>query len=83
MAYVFIRMANSPRPGVWALDRSTNHGETWETWMYFAGSTNECYQFFGDDFSRTIERDDSIICNTEFSNIVPLENGEVNKKYIY
>ena len=36
MAYVFIKMGNSPRPGVFALERSTDFGDTWKPWQYFA-----------------------------------------------
>lgn len=38
MAYVFIRMANSPRPGVWALEKSMDKGVTFTPWQYFADS---------------------------------------------
>ena len=73
-------MANSPRPGVWALERSTDFGATYQPWQYFAGTINECYQYFSDEggFETAIQRDDSVICSTRFSNVVPLENGEVN-----
>ena len=40
-------MSNSPRPGVWALERSTDHGATWNPWQYFAGNDRECQRFFG------------------------------------
>lgn len=36
VAYVFIRMGNSPRPGVWVLERSTDNGKTYKPWQYFA-----------------------------------------------
>lgn len=36
MAYVLITMANSPRPGVWVLERSNDDGVTYEPWQYFA-----------------------------------------------
>lgn len=29
-------MGNSPRPGVWALERSTDNGKTYMPWQYFA-----------------------------------------------
>ena len=79
VAYVFIKMANSPRPGVWALDRSTDFGNTYTPWQYFAGTINECYQYFGDEgtFVTSIQRDDSVLCSTKYSDVVPLENGEV------
>ena len=81
VAYVFIKMANSPRPGVWALERSSDFGATYQPWQYFADSLSDCYQFFGDEaggFVQTIERDDSVICTTRYSSVVPLEDGEVS-----
>ena len=47
VAYVVITMGNSPRPGVWALERSVDNGTTWEAWQYFAGNNRECSRFFG------------------------------------
>jgi len=79
VAYIFIKMANSPRPGVFALERSNNYGETWQPWQYFADTPTDCEQFFGDDgYSETITRDDSVICSTDYSKVVPLEGGEVH-----
>ena len=78
MAYVFIKMANSPRPGVFALERSTDNGQTWRPWQYFADTPSDCNAFFGRaGYSASIERDDSVICATEYSRVVPLEGGEV------
>lgn len=36
MAYVLIKFANSPRPDLWVLERSTDFGLTYEPWQYFA-----------------------------------------------
>jgi laminin alpha 3/5 len=36
VAYVFIKMANSPRPGVWVLEKSVDNGITYKPWQYFA-----------------------------------------------
>ncbi|XP_029653643.1 laminin subunit alpha [Octopus sinensis] len=77
VAYVFIKMANSPRPGVWALEKSTDFGKTWNPWQYFAGNPNECLQFFNASTSEVPEEDDEVICTTKFSKVVPLENGEI------
>ena len=71
-------MANSPRPGVFALERSTDYGQTWEAWQYFADTLSDCRTFFGDNFEEGITRDDSVICTTEYSRVVPLEGGEVS-----
>lgn len=75
---MFITMGNSPRPGVWSLDRSTDFGKTWSTWQYFADSPADCYNFFGiRDAKMDATTDSEVICTTEFSKIVPLEGGEV------
>jgi len=71
-------MANSPRPGVFALERSKDHGETWQAWQYFADTPTDCDQFFGEaGYSDSITKDDSVICSTHYSKVVPLEGGEV------
>ncbi|XP_015822830.1 laminin subunit alpha-5 isoform X1 [Nothobranchius furzeri] len=77
VAYVLIKFANSPRPDLWVLERSTDFGQTYQPWQYFASSKRDCIERFG---QRTIERinsDDDVICTTEYSRIVPLENGEI------
>uniref|UniRef100_A0A670I4A0 Laminin subunit alpha-5 n=1 Tax=Podarcis muralis TaxID=64176 RepID=A0A670I4A0_PODMU len=77
VAYVLIKFANSPRPDLWVLERSTDFGLTYEPWQYFASSKRDCIEKFG---LRTVERitkDDDAICTTEYSRIVPLENGEI------
>lgn len=71
-------MANSPRPGVWSLERSTDFGQSWKPWQYFADTPSDCMKFFGVAADRDIYADDAVICSTEFSKIVPLENGEVS-----
>jgi len=82
VAYIFIKMANSPRPGVFALERSKDNGETWQAWQYFADTPADCEQFFGDvGYSQTITRDDSVICSTDYSKVVPLEGGEVRVSF--
>ncbi|XP_051832660.1 laminin subunit alpha-5 [Antechinus flavipes] len=77
VAYVLIKFANSPRPDLWVLERSTDFGLTYQPWQYFASSKRDCIEKFG---LRTLERitqDDDVICTTEYSRIVPLENGEI------
>ncbi|XP_045913044.1 laminin subunit alpha-5 isoform X2 [Micropterus dolomieu] len=77
VAYVLIKFANSPRPDLWVLERSIDFGQTYQPWQFFASSKRDCIERFG---QRTIERinnDDDVICTTEYSRIVPLENGEV------
>ncbi|XP_012943161.1 laminin subunit alpha isoform X2 [Aplysia californica] len=77
VAYVFIKMANSPRPGVWVLERSTDFGATWEPWQYFADTPSDCANFFNTAADERISSDDQILCTTEFSKVVPLSNGEI------
>uniref|UniRef100_A0A8C4GGV7 Laminin subunit alpha-5 n=1 Tax=Dicentrarchus labrax TaxID=13489 RepID=A0A8C4GGV7_DICLA len=77
VAYVLIKFANSPRPDLWVLERSIDFGQTYQPWQFFASSKRDCIERFG---QRTIERinnDNDVICTTEYSRIVPLENGEV------
>lgn len=47
--------------------------------FYFLFS--DCETHFGKESLNPITRDDSVICNTEYSKIVPLEGGEVNISY--
>ncbi|KPM02403.1 paramyosin-like protein 1, partial [Sarcoptes scabiei] len=77
VAYVFIKMGNSPRPGVWILERSRDYGKTYTPWQYFADTPQDCSHFFGKHTLQPITRDDSVICETKFSKLVPLENGEI------
>ncbi|XP_063064918.1 laminin subunit alpha-5 isoform X2 [Engraulis encrasicolus] len=77
VAYVLIKFANSPRPDLWVLERSVDFGKTYQPWQFFASSKRDCIEKFG---QRTIERinhDNDVICTTEYSRIVPLENGEI------
>ncbi|XP_014485447.1 PREDICTED: laminin subunit alpha isoform X2 [Dinoponera quadriceps] len=77
VAYVYIRMGNSPRPGLWVLEKSKDNGKTWSPWQYFSDSASDCLTYFGVDSHKPITRDDSVICTTEFSQVVPLEGGEI------
>jgi laminin alpha 3/5 len=70
-------MANSPRPGVWVLEKSSDHGKTFQPWQYFADTPSDCYNFFSTYASKRIETDDDIICTTDYSKVLPLEGGEV------
>ncbi|XP_070151389.1 laminin subunit alpha [Polyergus mexicanus] len=77
VAYVYVRMGNSPRPGLWILEKSKDYGKTWSPWQYFSDSASDCLTYFGVDSHKPIIRDDSVICTTEFSQVVPLEGGEI------
>ncbi|XP_028968222.1 laminin subunit alpha [Galendromus occidentalis] len=77
VAYVYIEMGISPRPGVWALERSVDDGKTYQAWQYFASDEAECRKYFGQDVEFKITRDDSVICDTSYSNILPFQGGEI------
>ncbi|XP_053782326.1 laminin subunit alpha-5 isoform X2 [Desmodus rotundus] len=77
VAYVLIKFANSPRPDLWVLERSTDFGHTYQPWQYFASSRRDCLERFGAQTLERISKDDDVICSTEYSRIVPLENGEI------
>ncbi|XP_055747285.1 laminin subunit alpha-5-like [Salvelinus fontinalis] len=77
VAYVLIKFANSPRPDLWVLERSTDFGETYQPWQFFASSKRDCIERFGLRTTERINSDNDVICTTEYSRIVPLENGEV------
>ena len=42
-----------------------------------AASKRDCLERFGPRTLERITQDDDVICSTEYSRIVPLENGEV------
>ncbi|XP_029467612.1 laminin subunit alpha-5 isoform X2 [Rhinatrema bivittatum] len=77
VAYVLIKFANSPRPDLWVLERSTDFGGTYQPWQYFASSKRDCIERFGPRTVERIVKDDDVICTSEYSRIVPLENGEI------
>lgn len=45
---------------------------------YFLDSRGDCVEQFGQEANMAITQDDQVLCVTEYSRIVPLENGEVN-----
>ncbi|VDM41094.1 unnamed protein product [Toxocara canis] len=77
VAYVWIQMANSPRPGSWILERSVDHGKTFTPWQYFAETPAECDRLFGRQTLQPILEDDTVICTHEYSGIHPMENAEI------
>lgn len=76
MAYLLLRMGNSPRPEVWTLLRSNDYGKTWQPWQHFA-EPSDCESYFGIEPDQPILKDDDVICTSKYSRIVPLEGGEV------
>jgi len=77
VAYIYIKMANSPRPGVWSLEKSNDFGVTYTPWQYFADTPSDCFTFFGVQPSKNINKDDQVICTTDYSKVLPVEGGEV------
>ncbi|KAH7701646.1 laminin alpha [Aphelenchoides avenae] len=77
IVYVWIQMANSPRPGTWILERSKDFGQTWEPWQYFATSPAECTRLYGIASLSPVTDDDSVICTSDYSAIQPMDNGEI------
>ncbi len=78
VAYIYIKMANSPRPGVWALEKSTDYGKTYQTWQYFADTPSDCFNFFNTTANLKISKDDDVVCTTDYSKVLPVEGGEVS-----
>ncbi|XP_072324624.1 laminin subunit alpha-3 isoform X2 [Scyliorhinus torazame] len=77
VAYILIKFANSPRPDLWVLERSVDFGRSYNPWQYFAHSKRDCEDVFRTQARGRIRRDDDVMCTTEYSRILPLENGEV------
>ncbi|CAH1391978.1 unnamed protein product [Nezara viridula] len=77
VAYVILKMGISPRPEVWVLEKSSDNGATYSPWQYFADTLADCERFFGSASLEPITRDDSVICDTRNSKIIPLEDGEI------
>lgn len=78
VAYIYIKMANSPRPGVWALEKSVDYGKTYQPWQYFADTASDCFNFFNSSANKKIAQDDDVICTTDYSKVLPVEGGEVS-----
>ncbi|KFO61539.1 Laminin subunit alpha-3, partial [Corvus brachyrhynchos] len=77
VAYILIKFANSPRPDLWVLERSVDFGTTYTPWQYFAYSKADCLERFGKEANLAVRRDSDVLCTTEYSRILPLENGEI------
>ncbi|CAD5215290.1 unnamed protein product [Bursaphelenchus okinawaensis] len=80
IAYVWLQMANSPRPAAWVLEKSSDNGTTYQPWQYFAASAKDCARMFHVPASlvnNVISDDEEVICTTDNSGIHPMENGEI------
>ncbi|CAG9823406.1 unnamed protein product [Phaedon cochleariae] len=84
IAFITIKMANSPRPGTWALERSLD-GEKYHPWQYFARSDKECLETFGVSATKGKPHyftDFEVICTSFYSRLTPLENAEIHTSLI-
>ncbi|XP_036374630.1 laminin subunit alpha-1-like, partial [Megalops cyprinoides] len=84
VAYVIVKVANSPRPGSWVLERSMD-GVEFQPWQYYAASDSECHTRYNVTPHRgppTYRRDDEVICTSYYSRLVPLEHGEIHTSLI-
>ena len=81
VAYVVVKAANSPRPGNWILEKSLD-GRQFTAWQYFAETNSDCLNLYGVRASpgASVEsrRDDQVHCTSHYSQLDPLENGEVS-----
>ncbi|KAJ1350105.1 hypothetical protein KIN20_005822 [Parelaphostrongylus tenuis] len=84
VAYVVVKMGNTPRPGTWVLEKSLD-GVNYEPWQYYATSDAECMRQFGVPATTGVprfERDDEVHCTSEYSKITPLEGGEIHTSLV-
>ncbi|CAI4225847.1 unnamed protein product [Auanema sp. JU1783] len=84
VAYIIIKMGNSPRPGTWVLEKSLN-GVDYTPWQYYANSEAECMRLFGIPATSGVpryQRDDEVHCTSEYSKLTPLEGGEIHTSLV-
>uniref|UniRef100_A0A4W3J5Q3 Laminin subunit alpha-2 n=1 Tax=Callorhinchus milii TaxID=7868 RepID=A0A4W3J5Q3_CALMI len=84
VAYIIIKAANSPRPGNWILEHSSD-GVEFKPWQYYATSDAECltrYNIVPRIGPPTYKRDDEVICTSYYSRLMPLEHGEIHTSLI-
>ncbi|KAL7739990.1 hypothetical protein ACLKA6_007497 [Drosophila palustris] len=78
--FVMLKSANSPRPASWILEKSLD-GIKYEPWQYFGLSDADCkrrYSLPGQNGKYVFQNDSEVICTTQFSKLLPLENGELH-----
>eukprot|EP00112_Aurelia_sp_Birch-Aquarium-sp1_P019185 Seg4697.2 transcript_id=Seg4697.2/GoldUCD/mRNA.D3Y31 product="Laminin subunit alpha" protein_id=Seg4697.2/GoldUCD/D3Y31 len=83
VAYIIIKAANSPRPGVWSLMRSKDGGRTFTPWYNFASTPSECLTYHKMSHLLPITKDDTVRCKMEYSQVPPFEDGEVRSVVIF
>lgn len=77
-----MKAANAPRPGQWLLERSVD-GVSYSVWQYFAMTDSDCWNVFGVQPTIGVPRyetDDQVHCSSAFSQLNPLQNGEVSDR---
>lgn len=75
-----IKAAISPRPSAWILEKSLD-GDIYVPWQFFATSESDCQSRFGlaaNNGKYIFQHDQEVICSTQFSKVVPMENGEIH-----
>ncbi|XP_046866451.1 laminin subunit alpha-1 isoform X2 [Drosophila willistoni] len=78
--FVTLKSANSPRPASWILEKSLD-GINYEPWQYFGLSDADCkrrWNLSGENGKYFFQNDTEVICSTQFSKPLPLENGEIH-----
>ncbi|KRF77830.1 laminin subunit alpha lam-3 isoform X2 [Drosophila virilis] len=78
--FVMLKSANSPRPASWILEKSID-GIKYEPWQYFGLSDADCkrrYNLSGRNGKYIFKNDTEVICSTQYSKPLPLENGELH-----
>jgi laminin alpha 1/2 len=82
--HVRVRAGNSPRPGDWVLERSTD-GSNFKPWQYFATSGEQCWAKYGlrpHHGHYPLKTDSEVLCTTAFSKVTPVDSGEVIVFYL-
>nr|XP_039257196.1 laminin subunit alpha-1-like isoform X3 [Styela clava] len=81
VAYFIFKAGNSPRPGNWILEKSLD-GITWQAWQYFAVTDSECRHRYPARVTRMgspkFRYDNEVVCTSFFSQLLPLQNGEIH-----
>ncbi|XP_025159598.1 laminin subunit alpha-1 isoform X2 [Harpegnathos saltator] len=82
--YVIVKAANSPRPAAWILERSLD-SENFLPWQYYAPNDEECWSRYSTPptGSKPVYiSDDHVICTSQHSKQIPMENGEIHTKLV-
>ena len=66
----------SPRPAAAVIERSRDFGQSYQPYQYYS---NDCMRDFGMADRSSVHYIDEVICTSEYSNIEPTTNGEVNQ----